>query len=90
MHDTTIITTCIVLLISSVSANSSDSNSFSSTPPPDYEVVEKHLLKVLGIKKRGANKENSQADYLHRIYTGQHNLDDDLMKSVNTAKQFGK
>ena len=68
----------ILLLISSVDST------------PDYKVVEKHLLKVLGIKKRGASKENTVSNYLHRIYTGEHNLDEELMKSVNTARQFGK
>ena len=62
----------------------------STTASPDYKVVEKQLLKVLGIKRHGAKKEDSRVDYLHRIYTGKHSLADDLLKSVNTARQFGK
>lgn len=80
------VTTTFLLIILSISSVSSSSSSSS----PDYQVVEKQLLKVLGIKKRGASKENSQADYLHRIYTGQHSLEESLLKSVNTARQFGK
>lgn len=82
------VTTTFVFIILFMSSVSSSSSSTSSSP--DYQVVEKHLLKVLGIKKRGASKQNSQADYLHRIYTGQHSLEESLLKSVNTARQFGK